>query len=353
MTADQRLPEQPPEDADRRSDVRGLDRDLALLQGEAVTQSIRETATGQARRLVWQNIPAMTREDPTYYDRPVIKEPVWNWSVPTYFYAGGAAGAASVLGAVAQLIDREGLSGLVKRCRWVAAGGTALGTAALIYDLGRPERFLNMLRVFRPTSPLNVGSWVLAAMTPLSGSSAVLAGTGGAVRSIGDFAALGSGTLGVPLAGYTSVVLTNTAVPSWLQIRRSLPALFYASAASSAACLLEATKLSEREGSIVRRFGLLGKMAELASSVLVQRELSEIEPLGKTLTEGFAGSLWISGRALTGGSAALSFFAKTRKIKVLSAVLGSAGAVAIRFAVFHAGKASTRDPRATFHQQRS
>src|SRR5438874_11336372 len=87
------------------------------------------------------------RQDPSYYDRPVLKEPVWKWYVPAYFYVGGAAGAAATLGAAAQLADRRGLAGLIRRCRWIAAAGGAVGTGLLVVDLGRPERFLNMLRV--------------------------------------------------------------------------------------------------------------------------------------------------------------------------------------------------------------
>ena len=37
----------------------------------------------------------------TYYGRPVLKEPVWIWTVPLYFYVGGVSGAALVLGASA------------------------------------------------------------------------------------------------------------------------------------------------------------------------------------------------------------------------------------------------------------
>src|SRR5205807_3058455 len=139
-------------------------------------------------------------------------------------YAGGTAGAAATLGAAAQLLDRDELDGLVRRCRWIAAAGTAIGTALLVEDLGRPGRFLNMLRVFRRTSPLSVGSWILAPTTALSSASVVLPGT------IGDAAGLAAGALGAPLAGYTAVLLTNTAVPVWEQPRRSFPPLLVASA---------------------------------------------------------------------------------------------------------------------------
>src|SRR5262249_55854074 len=88
--------------------------------------------------------PADEGADPaeTYYDRPVLREPVWLWAVPAYFYAGGAAGAAAVLAACAQAVDRQGMAALVSRGRWVAAAGSGAGTALLVHDLGRPARFL-------------------------------------------------------------------------------------------------------------------------------------------------------------------------------------------------------------------
>ena len=332
---------------------RGVDEHVALLTGEGALQKVEEIAKGAAsERLVWQQVPQMAREDPTYYDRPVIKEPVWMWAVPAYFYAGGAAGAAATLGAMAQVLDRRDLQGLIRRCRWVATAGTVAGTGLLIYDLGRPGRFLNMLRVFRPTSPLNLGSWLLSTATPLAGASALLEDAEPAFRDLGDLAGLAAGALGLPLAGYTAVLVSNTAVPVWLGVRRTLPALFTASAVSSAASLLETMQLSERESRIVHRFGIWGKAAELASAFAVEREAAAVETVARPLHEGIAGALWRAGKVLTGLSLAVSLLGRSKRLRWISAVLGTAGAIAIRFGIFHAGKASARDPRATFHQQR-
>src|SRR5262249_3084194 len=104
----------------------------------------------------------------TYYERPLVKRPVWVWSIPTYFYAGDGAGASLALGGAAQVLDGSS-SNLVRPSRRLGAVGLTVGTGLLIYDLGRPERFLNMLRVFRPTSPMSVGSWLLAATSSAAG----------------------------------------------------------------------------------------------------------------------------------------------------------------------------------------
>jgi hypothetical protein len=275
--------------------------------------------------------------------------------VPAYFYAGGTAGAAAVLGAAAQASDREGLRGLVARARRIAAAGTAVGAALLVYDLGRPERFLNMLRTFRPTSPMNLGSWLLATAGPVTGASALLSDRkGGLLSSLGDAAGAAAGITGLPMAGYTAVLLSNTAVPVWQGTRKTLPWLFTASSVSGAASLLDLGALGRREEKVVRRFGAAGKVAELAAMAAVEREAGRVERVGRPFREGVSGALWRASKALTAASLALSLLpGRSRGRRVASGLLGTMGAVAVRFAVFHAGKASARDPRATFHQQRA
>src|SRR5262249_44843353 len=89
-----------------------------------------------------------------YYGIPLLKPPAWTWEVPLYFFVGGAAGAAAVIGAVA---DYSGANRkLVRDARWIAATGSVLSPVLLISDLGRPSRFLSMLRVFKPQSVMSV-----------------------------------------------------------------------------------------------------------------------------------------------------------------------------------------------------
>jgi formate-dependent nitrite reductase membrane component NrfD len=344
-------------------DGRNIDPELGILEGEASRQAVpdeRGRGEGAVPFAVWPEVPSRHEPgDTTYYDRPVLKEPVWIWAVPAYFHAGGVAGAAAVLGAAAQLADdgdTPHLRDLVVRCRWVAAAGGALGTGFLIHDLGRPERFLNMLRVFRPTSPMSVGSWVLAGAGPLAAGSAILARRRGLPRRLGDLAGALAGLLGLPLTGYTAVLLSNTAVPLWQETRRSLPAAFTASAMSSAASLLDLLDLDERSERIVHRFGVAGKVADLAAMRAVESEADRTERVARPLHQGLGGALWRASKALTGASLLFSLLPTRRRrraARTAAGILGTAGAIALRFAVFHAGKASARDPRATFQHQRS
>ena len=305
---------------------------------------------------VWDRPPGetFTGSDPTYYDRPVLKEPVWIWAVPAYFYVGGAAGAASLLAEVTESLAGGETDDLVRAARRIGAAGGGIGTALLIYDLGRPERFLNMLRVFRPTSAMSVGSWTLAAATPVFGATAILPHAGGWPGHLGNLLGKVAGVLGMPLAGYTAVLLTNTAVPVWQATRRSLPWLFIGSAMSAAGSLLGFASLNDTEAKIVRRFEVSGQVAELAAALAIERDVSRVEQVGRPYGEGVAGALWRASKILTALSLALNLWPRHgRAFRFAGGACGTAGALAVRFATFYAGKASARDPKASFHGQRA
>src|SRR4051794_3393290 len=116
------------------------------------------------------------------YGRPVIKPPVWTPEIPIYFYVGGLAGASAGVGL---LCDLRGEHALARRAWLVALGGSVVSPALLISDLGRPARFLNMLRMFKVSSPMSVGSWVLAAFGTATAPAAPHALLRGAPRPPG------------------------------------------------------------------------------------------------------------------------------------------------------------------------
>lgn len=339
------------------AEARHIDLRRATLSGEASGQRAGVEPPEDLQAVeVWDRLPGETFSGPdaTYYDRPVLKEPVWVWAVPAYFYAGGAAGAASLLAEVTESLTAGETDDLVRMARLIGAAGGGIGTALLIYDLGRPERFLNMLRVFRPTSAMSVGSWTLAAATPVFGASAVLPHAGGLPGRLGNALGKVAGLLGMPLAGYTAVLLTNTAVPVWQASRRSLPWLFIGSAMSAAGALLSWADLNDTEERIVRRFEMAGQVAELAATWAVERDVSKVEQVGRPYKEGLSGELWRAAKVFTAASLALNLWPRHgRAARFVGGACGTAGAVGVRFATFYAGKASARDPRASFHGQRA
>jgi formate-dependent nitrite reductase membrane component NrfD len=287
-----------------------------------------------------------------YYGRPVLKEPVWIWAVPAYLYVGGAAGAAVVLAEVAEALGPRGEQ-MPSRARWIGAAGAAIGTGLLIYDLGRPERFLNMLRVFRPTSPMSIGSWTLGLATPVFVSSALLSRGGSPRGRAGELAGKVAAALGLPLATYTAALLSTTAVPFWQEIRRDLPWLFAASAASSAAGLLQLTDLNRTEARVVGRLATLAQAGEVAAALVVERRAGRVARVGRPLHEGAAGTLWRLSQIATAASLGLGLVpVRARPKRLARGLLATGGGLALRFAVFLAGKASARDPRAVFELQR-
>jgi len=329
-------------------DGRNIDPGLGALRGEGAGQLVRAPIAPGPER--FPTAADSTASEDTYYGLPILKETVWKAGVPIYFYVGGLAGASAALGAAAQL--RPGLAALVRRTRFVAAAGAMASAGLLIEDLGRPTRFLNMLRVVRLRSPMSVGSWILTAFGALSAAAAageVIALPDGLV----DGAGLAAGLVGLPLAGYTAVLLASTAVPVWQGARTTLPPLFLASAAASAASALDLMDVPPRAQATARRFGLCCKAAELLAAHAVERELSSVPSVVRTLGEGLAGTLWRAAKLLT----AVSLIAsaprrRPRWLRVASGLCGTAGGIAHRFAIFQAGRAAARNPRATFDQHR-
>jgi DMSO reductase anchor subunit len=293
------------------------------------------------------------RRGTTYHDLPAVKQPVWTWEVPFYLYVGGAAGAAATIGAVLQVLDGDDSERLVQRCRDIAAVGTLVGSGLLISDLGRPERFLNMLRVFKPSSPLNMGSWILVTASGLSAGAALLSRSRGGFRRLGSLAGLGAGAIGLPLSGYTAVLLAGTAVPVWKESRRSMPLLFVASATGAACSLLEMGDFDERELTAVRRLGTVAQLSELALAQAVEKESARVPGVGRPYEEGISGTLWRTSTGLTVGSLVVdTLTGKSRPGRIGAALLGSLGSIALRFSLWFAGRASARDPHATFDSQR-
>jgi formate-dependent nitrite reductase membrane component NrfD len=163
--------------------------------------------------------------------------------VPAYFFVGGVAGVAAVIATVGALAGVDPT--LVRDARWVAAAGALISPALLVSDLGRPERFLNMMRVFKTRSPMSVGAWTLAVFTPAV-LAALVWGTGAGeapasfwVRFLGDTAGLVAAGTGLVLATYTGVLLAVTAIPVWAAHARVLPVHFGASSLGAAVSVLE------------------------------------------------------------------------------------------------------------------
>jgi len=206
----------------------------------------------------------------SYHGQPVIKAPVWTWEIPVYFFAGGLAGASAGLALLAEARGNEVLG----RRAWAASMvGIGVSPGLLISDLGRPQRFLNMLRMFKVTSPMSVGSWILSGSGATTSLAALTAWTGLFHRA-GTPAKVAAAALGLPLSTYTAALIANTAVPVWHEVRRELPFVFGAGAALSAgAAALIATPTEH--AAPARRLALGAAVAELALEELMEKRIGE------------------------------------------------------------------------------
>ncbi|PWW21846.1 polysulfide reductase NrfD [Geodermatophilus normandii] len=282
----------------------------------------------------------------SYYGRPIIKPPVWKSpDVPLYLFLGGMAGSSSIIAAVADVTGRPSLT---RTARYTAGGGAIASVVFLIHDLGRPERFLHMLRVFKPTSPLSVGSYILAPFGAAAGATAAVELLGWFPR-LKRFGGVVSALFGGPLATYTAVLLANTAVPSWHAAHDELPFVFGGSAmAAGGGVTMIFTPVAEAGPS--RRTAVAGAAIELA---VMHRVESGHGIVSEPYHEGRPGTLLRIARGCTAAGAALTVVAgRKRAGAVVAGVLLAAGSLLTRFGVFEAGLVSARDPKYTVVPQR-
>nr|WP_230416399.1 NrfD/PsrC family molybdoenzyme membrane anchor subunit [Micromonospora tarapacensis] len=294
----------------------------------------------------------------SYYGRPILKAPVWTWEIAAYLFTGGLAAGSSLLAAGGQVTGRPE----IRRAGRVAALAAVTASAALLVkDLGRPERFHHMLRVAKPTSPMSVGTWILSAYGPAAGLAAAAEvapllperGPLGLVRRVlppvGGAAGLVAAATAPALGTYTAVLLADTAVPSWHEAYPHLPLVFAGSALASGAAVGLLAVPSAQAGP-ARRLAVAGAGLELLGAHRLETRLGLV---GEPYRTGRPGRLLRAGRALTAaGVAGAVLGARSRTVSALSGVALLAASVVTRFGVFHAGVASTRDPKYTVLPQR-
>lgn len=291
----------------------------------------------------------------SYYDHPVVKPAPWDWRIPAYLYTGGLAAGSALIAAGAQATGR---STLQRSSRLVSLGAVGASTVLLVADLGRPERFLAMMRTVKLTSPMSVGSWILAAFGGLTGAAATVE----TVRAVvpvaqdsrllglaGSGASLGSALFAPPLAAYTAVLLSNTATPTWHAVYRELPFVFVASGSAAAGGAAMVTTRTSEAGP-ARSLALGGAAVELAAFQVMHARAGIA---GEPLHTGKAGRFITASKIATAAGMGLTLLARrSRTAAVLGGAALNVGSALLRLGVFEAGMASARDPRYTVVPQR-
>jgi len=292
----------------------------------------------------------------SYYGRPVLKPSPWEADIPAYLFLGGMAAGSSLLAAGA---DLAGLTTLRRAGRLGAMIGISGSFVALVHDLGRPARFVNMLRVAKRTSPMSVGTWILTLYGPLAAAAGAAELRGllprrlSWVTSLLELAArpagIGAAVAAPAIASYTAVLLADTATPAWHDARRELPFVFVGSAAAASGGLgMIAATLAD--AGPARRLAVGGAALDLIAG---HRLESAVGIAAETLHTGAAGRLMTASKILTaaGGLGAI-FAGRSRILSAVSGVALLAGSACTRFGLFEAGQESARDPKYTIVPQR-
>ena len=284
---------------------------------------------------------------------PIINAPVWTWEIPLYFWFGGIAAGSSF---VALACDLAGDEDSARVARKVALAALMPSPPLLVMDLGRPERFYNMLRIFKPRSPMSMGAWALSAFGGLAGASVLadLLGRKREAKLLGGANALVGGYLG----SYTGVLLASTAVPVWARSRLFLGPIFIstATATGAAATRLALVATGLPVGHPTRRaLGTVetGAMAaELILSVINERRLG---PLASGLETGRPGKLFKAAKWAVRGGLTLRLARKRGGPNVhhVASVLYLTAGLMFRYAWVGAGRLSARDDRAVAEMHRA
>jgi hypothetical protein len=297
----------------------------------------------------------------SYYGRNIVKPAPWEHDIPAYLFAGGVAAGSSLLAAGASVTGRDSLR---RTGRIGAMIALVFSMVALVHDLGKPSRFLNMLRTVKLTSPMSVGTWILSTYGPFAALAAAaevagvlpegatparLRGPLRLLRRADKPAGLVAGFTAPPVAAYTAVLLSDTATPSWHEAYRELPFVFCGSAAAASGGLAMMT-CPVGEAGPARAFALGGAIVELAMERRMEQSMGlTAEPLH----EGKAGTYMKAAKALTvAGAAGTLLSGRSRSVAVLSGAALLAGSAFTRFGVFEAGMQSARDPKYVVVPQR-
>jgi len=296
-------------------------------------------------RAVGGPLPLQAGARPGYYGRPALKPPVWTWEIPAYFFVGGLAGASAVLAWAARL-GGAGMSGdaLVRAALWIALAGTLVSAALLTSDLGRPTRFLFMLRVFKWRSPMSVGVWTLTTfggfvtLGVLGAELHAADVAGGSAEILLNVGSWGGALLGAVVATYTGVLVGATAIPAWNRHHVLLPVHFGVAGLGSAAAALQLM------GFHLPSLWALGVLAAAVETVVgLTVELSRHGVEDRALREGPSSHL-LRGSGLLAGPISLVLYVTGHLGWAGLAFL--VGALASRFGWLHAGRASALDPEA-------
>lgn len=311
------------------------------------------------RRRQRDDVMVPTMEFESYYGRNIVKPAPWKAEIPAYLFLGGLAAGTGLLASGGEMTGRAELQ---RNARLVSLAALSGSTAVLVKDLGKPSRFLNMMRTVKLTSPMSIGTWIL---TGFGGFTGIAAATEVAkmvlprpakaelafiLPAATRVSSWGAGAFAAPLAAYTAVLLSDTATPTWHEAYRQLPFVFVGSAlAASGGAAMITTSVDECGPA--RNVAVGGAVVDLVADAIMERHLGM---LAEPMHEGRAGAYLRAAKVLTVAGAALTLIGgRRRPVAALAGAALLAGSACTRFGIFEAGIASAKDPRYTVEPQKA
>lgn len=282
----------------------------------------------------------------SYETVPMLKQPVWGWEIAVYFFCEGISAGAYLLATLAELLGRRRFARL-SRAGYLTSLATLLPCPALlIADLGRPERFHHMLRVFKPSSPMNLGAWALSgfgtAVTATAARQLLMDGDNHGALMRSPIA----GVVGLPFAmtmlSYPGVLLATTSTPVWSKSRFLGALMACSSVSTGAAATSLALGIGDGDANSPAALAKIETTARVAEGAALAAYVITEGDAAHPLTKGkYKWHFWLGAVAV--GLVVPSLIArgsKSRTANAIGSALTLAGGFALKWAITHAGKKS-------------
>ena len=302
----------------------------------------------------------------TYYDIPTLNKSRYQWKTSLAFFFHGIGGGAQILSTLADLLGGESSRRFVRAGRYTALGANVSGTVLLVSALHTKQRWFNMLRLFKKTSPMSIGIWAITPFGILSGLAAIAqfaesGGTRNTGRTMGRFFGIPAALLGTVVIAYMGTEQEETNMPLWASAWPLMAPLYAAAGISGgAAALTLAAELTDTPESMkwsLNRIALVSGTTELVLGTLIGNRWRRLPETRSFEGSGYAG--WFRRGFLEGGviaplilSALDAVEGKPTGRSVLASLARLAGMLILQFVMIYGGRESGRRPRDYFEYTR-
>lgn len=300
-------------------------------------------------------------DSPTYYGRPQLKAaPFSNWVVGGYIFLAGLSGASAILSTVADLTRGRQAEGTVRRGRYLSLLAPTLGSVLLIWDLHTPQRFYNMLRIAKRTSPMSIGTWILMSFSGFAGATAAAQfaadhlGSGRRWLRAARAGQVPAALAGAGLSTYTASLLAATSTPLWAAAPQALAVRFGSSSVAAGAAALSFGEGSPRNRAALQAVTVAALAAELAATVASHRQY-EASGVADAFDSGWGRAERLgatgAGILLPLGLYAASYALRRGRPRMLSRLAGAAvlaGSALLRISIMGTGDVSASRPEVSF-----